>query len=264
VKELTYLVEGYRVGCRWDASEVEPIIRGLQLPNFALCQSSPDAVFSVSKSDGRYRVELNDKTRSTCELDQLGTNLAREIQLEVATHAPETVFVHAGVVRYRDGLVVIPGKSFSGKSTLVSELCKAGAGYYSDEYAVVTEDGRVRAWPRPLTLRTEDYQTRDVSTAEEMGWKPHFGSLPVSVVVVTRFEEEASWEPEPISAGKAVLELISNTVSAQIAPQRAMSHLSRLVVKARCLKGPRGEAAETARLILGTVDELYDGAGTKA
>ena len=108
---------------------------------------------------------------------------------------------------------------------------------------------------RPLTLRTDDYQTRDVSTAEEMGWKPDFGSLPVRLVVVTKFEEKARWEPEEISAGKAVLDLISNTVSAQIAPQRAMSHLSQLVLNARCLKGPRGEAVETAQLILKAMDE---------
>lgn len=263
VEELTYLVEGYRVGCRWDVSEVEPVIRNLQLPNFTLCRRAPDAVFSVSKEDGRYRLELNDKTRSTCELAQLGTYMAREIQLEVATNAPNTVFVHAGVVRYRNGLVVIPGKSFSGKSTLVAALCKVGAGYYSDEYAVVTEDGHVRAWPRPLTLRTDDYQTRDVSTAEEMGWTPDFGSLPVRLVVVTKFEEKARWEPEEISAGKAVLELISNTVSAQIAPQRAMSHLSQLVLNARCLKGPRGEAVDTAQLILKAMDESSLSSGLK-
>ena len=72
---------------------------------------------------------------------------------------------------------------------------------------------------------------------------------------MTKFEEKARWEPEEISAGKAVLDLISNTVSAQIAPQRAMSHLSQLVLNARCLKGPRGEAVETAQLILKAMDE---------
>lgn len=250
-QELTYKVEGYRIGCRWDLPEIEPICRGLQLPNFEVSEEEPDSVLSVTDANGRFQVTLNEQARSSCELSQLATTLAREIQLEVATHAPEAVFVHAGVVKCGHGLVVIPGKSFSGKSTLVSELCKAGADYYSDEYAVVNEKGEVRAWPRPLTLRTKDYQTRDVSTARELGWRPDFGALPVRQVVVTRYEDGAEWSPQEISAGKAVLELISNTVSAQIAPRRAMSFLSQLVVHARCLKGPRGEAAETAKLILG-------------
>jgi hypothetical protein len=35
--------------------------------------------------------------------------------------------------------------SYSGKTTLVSELIRAGATYYSDEYAVIDERGRVHA-----------------------------------------------------------------------------------------------------------------------
>ena len=39
----------------------------------------------------------------------------------------------------RGRAIVIPGRTFSGKSTLVAELVRAGATYYSDEYAVEDE-----------------------------------------------------------------------------------------------------------------------------
>src|SRR5207253_10364077 len=51
------------------------------------------------------------------------------IQLTVAEHAPERVFVHAGVVARNGKAILIPGLSHTGKSTLVSELIRAGATY---------------------------------------------------------------------------------------------------------------------------------------
>ena len=48
-------------------------------------------------------------------------------QLAVATLAKELVFVHAGVVGWRNRAIVIPGRSLSGKSTLVLALVVAVA-----------------------------------------------------------------------------------------------------------------------------------------
>ena len=76
------------------------------------------------------------------------------VQLTVAEFAPRRVFVHAGVVAWNGNAIVIPGSSFSGKSTMVSALLRAGATYYSDEYAVIDEQGRVRPYPRELRIRS--------------------------------------------------------------------------------------------------------------
>jgi hypothetical protein len=43
----------------------------------------------------------------------------------------------------------------SGKTTLVKELVKAGATYYSDEYAVLGGDGRVSAFGALSSLSTK-------------------------------------------------------------------------------------------------------------
>jgi len=45
----------------------------------------------------------------------------------IAVHATERIFVHAGAVAHNGRLIVIPGMSFSGKSTLVAALVRAGA-----------------------------------------------------------------------------------------------------------------------------------------
>ena len=65
----------------------------------------------------------------------------------MAAETRERVFVHAGVVGWKGHAIVIPGRSRSGKTTLVAELVKAGAEYYSDEFAVLDAEGRVHPFP---------------------------------------------------------------------------------------------------------------------
>jgi len=78
----------------------------------------------------------------TMNLDFVFDELEGHLQPRLALLTPKYVFVHAGVVAWRGRAIVLPGYSRAGKSTLVAELLKLGATYYSDEYAVL--DG-----PRP-------------------------------------------------------------------------------------------------------------------
>src|SRR5262249_57961124 len=49
--------------------------------------------------------------------------------------------------------IVVPGRSHTGKSTLVAELVRRGATYWSDEFAVLDDAGRVHPYRRPLVPR---------------------------------------------------------------------------------------------------------------
>src|SRR3954451_22862673 len=55
------------------------------------------------------------------------TVLESQIQGHIASDATEFVFIHAGVVADGNRAIVIPGRSFSGKTTLVHALVDAGA-----------------------------------------------------------------------------------------------------------------------------------------
>ena len=77
------------------------------------------------------------------DVDEVFESLESDLRLFVAELAKHRVFVHAGVVGWKGQAIVIPGRSYSGKSTLVAELVRAGATYYSDEYAVLDARGRV-------------------------------------------------------------------------------------------------------------------------
>jgi hypothetical protein len=172
-----------------------------------------------------------------------------DVQLHVAEWAPRRVFVHAGAVGWRGRAIIVPGRSLSGKSTLVRELVRAGATYYSDEYAVLDARGRLHPFARPLALRTARGTRRRVrpeSLAARIGVRP----LPVGLVVVTRYRAGARWRPRRLSPSAGALALLANTVSVRREPTAAMTAVQAVVLQAVILQGVRGEAREVARALL--------------
>ena len=181
------------------------------------------------------------RTRS---FDDLLEQFESHLQLTVAEYAPRRVFVHAGVVGWNGKAILIPGPSFSGKSTLVAELLRAGATYYSDEYAVIDASGRVHPYARDLRMRSSDVSRMKRKRARDFGRATGSKPLPVALVISTRFKEGARWRPHQLTPGKAVLELLANTVSARSHPEMALSFLTKAVGSAASVKGVRGEAGE--------------------
>ena len=103
----------------------------------------------------------------SADLESVLQSFESSVHLHVAEMAPHKVFVHAGVVGWKEKAIVIPGRSFSGKSTLVAEFVRAGAKYYSDEYAVLDVQGNVHPYSRPVVMRENG--ARKKYTAEELG-----------------------------------------------------------------------------------------------
>jgi hypothetical protein len=167
--------------------------------------------------------------------------IERHLKLYVAEYARRLVFIHAGVVAWKGHGVVIPGRTFSGKSTLVAALLRAGATYYSDEFAVVDALGRIRPYTQPIQLRDGRGGSAQVDPAEfpaRVGRSP----LTARLILLTRHREGVEWRPRRISRGAGLLALLENTVSARRDPVRALQSLNRMVAGAQVLKGSRGEA----------------------
>lgn len=175
----------------------------------------------------------------------------QDMELYIGDQARRRIFVHAGVVGWNGRAILVPGRSGSGKSSLVRALVEAGASYYSDEFAVLDERGRVHPYPIPLSIRPgRDGAARTKYRAEEIGGVVGAHPLPVGLVVITRWLEGSQFRPRPLSAGRAVLELLANTLPARRRPERVLDTLTRLVSQAMILRSPRGDAEKTARQIL--------------
>ncbi len=256
----SFTAYGVRVGLRVnDAAILNDLVARLPPGAKPSSVQRVDHLYSLSgfptNSNGRVRRfnlgywNLLRFSRSR-NFDDLLDEFESHVQLTIAEYAARRVFVHAGVVGWNGRAIVIPGTSFSGKTTLVEHLIRAGATYYSDEYAVLDERGRVHPYARPLGIRSRDTARATKVRAEEIGAQVGSKPLHVDLVVSTGFKAGARWRPRILTRGKGVLELLANTVSARSQPELALSVLPKALESARIIKGVRGEASEVVESIL--------------
>src|SRR2546429_1597626 len=217
---MSFSAYGVRVGMRVNEPAIlkDLIARlppGSKPASFKLVDHLYSIIFGEAKTDSRVRRlslaywNLLRIGRSRKFADVLDT-FESPLQLTVAEHARSRVFVHAGVVGWKDRAILIPGLSHSGKTTLVERLIRAGGTYYSDEYAVIDERGRVHPYARPLGIRLADSARAVKVRAEEIGAAVGSKPLRIELVVSTGFKPGARWRPKTLTRGKGVLELLAN------------------------------------------------------
>ncbi|WP_372791761.1 MauE/DoxX family redox-associated membrane protein [Paraconexibacter sp.] len=207
-------------------------------------------IFTPGAADGALYVDHGFSGRHA-DVDVLLETLAARVRVHVAEHAPRHAFVHAGVVAWQERAIVIPGRSFSGKSTLVTALLRQGARYLSDEYAVIDSDGLVHPFDKPIALRAPGTRTSVEHPVSQFTSLPvQAEPLPIGAVVRAPYEPAARWEPVPGTTGAGVLALIDNCVGIRRDPSRVMATLRRAMAGAVFVDGPRGDADETARALL--------------
>ena len=202
----------------------------------------------VTVADGTAVIRDGELFAEGVPLDTALEVLEREVRTEVALRAPGFIFVHAGVVAHEARGLILPGTSFAGKTTLVAALVRAGATYFSDEYAVLDQQGRVHPYARLLAIR-ENGVAR-LHDASDLGGDVGERPVPVAAVAVTSYCEGSTWDPAPLSHGEAVLALLENTVPARTRPQESLRAATHAVDGAMLQHGERGDADRTAALLL--------------
>ena len=187
------------------------------------------------------------KLLRTLDIEEFLTVFESDVKLHVAAGARRRVFIHAGVVGWKGQAILIPGRSFSGKTTLVAELLRAGATYYSDEYALLDSEGMVHPYPRPLSVRENGKHVKHAP--EIFGARSGSKPLRIGLVIASKYKEGARWRPRSLSPAEGALALVENTVSIQRQPETAIEALRRALPNATILKGARGDAREVVDFI---------------
>ena len=233
----------------------EPIVPGAEFGG----RGPADAVLSVKVNHSAEGHPLYEITENGIALS-VETSLKAAAcvveswaQITVATLAKELVFVHAGVVGWRNRAIVMPGRSLSGKSTLVLALAEAGADYYSDEYAIFDSEGRVHPYWRLPKLRAAFAQQAASSLLGGVLSGPPPIPIPLGWVLISRYEAKSRWQPRRLTCGATLLGLLDNTVPLRLRPEQSVRTLARAVVNAQGFEGMRGEAtvfAEEALALL--------------
>ena len=162
---------GLRIGVRTNSPAVLDQVLECLPPGWEPSQSPVvDHLYSLKVSGAADKPG----TRSFHLLYNGSPRLARSVYLEgildelenalestVAQRSPDRLFLHAGVVAWQGRAIVLPGQSWAGKSTLVQALLRAGATYYSDEFAVLDSEGQVHPFARRLKLARLEPHTKE-------------------------------------------------------------------------------------------------------
>jgi len=253
---------GVRLGVRTNAPAILGRLEACLPPGWRPSRTDlVDELFSVwvdTANDVRpSRVYVGqDRRVRTRDLGHAFAVLESELRQSLAARSPRRTFVHAGVVGWRGRAIVVPGRSRSGKTTLVAELVRAGASYLSDEFAILDARGRVHPFAKPLSVRGAGGCDHHVSrpSAEDLGGHAGTRPLPVGLVVLATHRAGSEWQPRALTPGEAVLEMLAHTVPARLRPAASLEALERVVARAVVVKGDRDEARELAPRLLDWLD----------
>jgi len=157
--------------------------------------------------------------------------------------------VHAGAVLLGERALLLPGITHAGKSSLVAELLRRGATYFSDEYALIDSEGHVHPYPRPLLLRNASSEQSPVLPAE-CNARTGNSSAPVGWILSLEYRPEGAWSVEAVPQSEALLILLRNTPHILAETRDMVEIFQRAVAGAACYSGRRSEAAEAVGQIL--------------
>lgn len=214
-------------------------------------------------SEGAYSIvihgtELNRPIGRFQEIEYLSKFFNSMIRIYIAERSPDYVFIHAGVVSYRDQLIVLPGASFSGKTTMVSTMLEQGAEYYSDEYAVVDPSGLVHPYARKLSIRVKDQLLPKETSPEAFGSTSAKKPKPISLILLTNYQEGSIFEPSRISEGNGILESIPFVIPMRYNPDFSLKVLNTAFRRAIILKGSRDDATSATKSLIAFIDRSID------
>lgn len=178
------------------------------------------------------------------------------IRVSVGEYAVDRVFLHAGAVGWKGKAIIIPADSYQGKSTLVTELVRRGAEYYSDEFAVFDSEGLLHPFPRAISRRTDGGRFRAFEiTPEQIGGIVGERPLPVGMILLTGYAAGKRWRPKFLTPGQAVMEMIPFTLPMRYDPETSMHVLNKIASRAIIASGLRGSAENFAKTLLNFVDK---------
>jgi hypothetical protein len=261
---FSFMAYGLRVGIRVNAPQLLDLLKSSFPPGWTRNKSSVvDRLYSIWLSQafcgkdvqpfGLFHVGV-DPVRELPDLDSVISSFESDLHLYLAEYARHKVFIHAGAVGWKGKAILIPGRTMSGKTTLVTELVKAGAIYYSDEFAVLDAGGRVHPFAGPLGMRDGCSFSQVKVPVTDVGGVCGTVPLPVGLVVVCQYKQGGQWRPRRISPAQAVLMLLANTVAARRKPKSALKILGKVALKAKTLKGTRGESGGVVCSILSALE----------
>jgi hypothetical protein len=262
------------VGIRASSAELLEELSRLTAALPALPPETPlTVVYSVTVTASGFRICAPGTELQVAERGEV----FRALEADLAARAAESrdyVMLHAAALE-RDGrILLVPGESGSGKSTVAAALLKRGFRYQSDEFAPLSAD--LTVWPYPLPLRLRETSLRvlpDLAPEVTIGpqafrvdgeWVFHGlpapslvlseGRRPVGAVLFPRRTTGIPTPIRPLKAGPAALELMACTINGHVLGERGFHVAVDLVAGVPSYELARGDLGRAAAI----VDDLWE------
>lgn len=177
------------------------------------------------------------------------------INLGVVEDTDDLVLLHAGAVDLAGVRVLLPGDTEVGKSTLVTGLMQAGAGYFGDEVVGLDLDANaMHGYAKPVSLDAgswplfSDLEPRVVDHLRPflgVQWHVQPRAIPgvevmrrarPDLVVLPNFRAHAPTQVEPIRAATALGMLAACAFKTSITREQRLTRLARLVEQTPCFQ----------------------------
>ena len=235
------------------------VTRSALLGDLRPCKSGTyQLVLDLVGSKDNYEVFRNAELITKGRIDPYSSRyLNALIRLSVAEFSRHLVFLHAGAVGWKGKGIVLPAMSFQGKSTLVYELVKLGAEYYSDDFAILDAKGRLHPFPRDISLRSRhsDGEPHEIDP-QLIGATVGSGKIPVGLIFLTRYKPRSHWAPKRVSRGEGIFDLLPFTLPIRQKPHLALEVLNTAAAPAVIAKSMRADAKIAAKRLLEFFDKV--------
>jgi hypothetical protein len=168
--------------------------------------------------------------------------------LYVAEKVKGLVAIHAALLEIGPYVLLIPGSSGRGKSTLSRATLEAGHRVLTDEFSLVDpHTGMTKGWGRPIRQRLEGGGIKRIPI------EPSTPVLPTHVIQMSFVEDHpvGALSLEVMTGGQVALELLANTVCAQSRTEESFQASVVLARQVQGFSGTRGEANQALRELEG-------------
>lgn len=252
--------EGFEVqafGCRIHAvgsgAEAQALLERCVFPSLARRRQvgePGELAVRIEAEDGALALTVDGRRIGRVErIADLAPELVRALDDAVIQRLAGMHAIHAGTVAWGEQALLLPGMSHAGKSSLVAELVRRGARYFSDEYGLIDGDGAVHPYPRPLMLRNGGPVQRP-TLPQECGGRAGDRPARVAWIMALQYVPGGEWRVRRISQSEGALTLLGNTPHVWAERPELAAALTRAAAGAECFAGERGEAGEAAEAIL--------------
>jgi hypothetical protein len=164
---------------------------------------------------------------------------------------PDCLSLHAATVGIDGQAVSLAGISGAGKSSLCTAAVLDGAAYLSDEFSLLSGDGHIVPFPRPLQwgkqrhpafrhaelqqaglakflFRFPDYRGKTLANLLWLPPTPCREPLPLATIVFPTYSRDAVMQPTPLRRSQALIEIATH-MHHQLPPAEMIRELNRRI-----------------------------------